>query len=229
LQPMMTGRTAMRRAMAGGTLGLALVLAACGPDWQPSWNISSTPAVEGDSLTIQRVTGLDPEYTVLRSESVAQLREQASALLSSRPTSPEAAMTAIPSYAPVARPGIDAAVAPPSDGATRCRGEGCADRVQPQGRPVGSSTPPSIVAPIPPPERARVSAPLPPVTAPTPPPSPARVVTVPGEPPGVVSGTGRIQTFTQPGNPAGGVAIQDGGNTTIIQPGGRVTTVPTPR
>jgi hypothetical protein len=57
----------------------------------------------------------------------------------------------------------------------------------------------------------------------------SRVVTVPGEPSGVISGSGRIQTFTQPGNPAGGVAIQDGGTTTIIQPGGRVTTVPTPR
>ena len=215
----------MRRAMAGGTLGLAWALAGCGPDWQPSWDVSSRPEVQGDSLTIQRVTGGDPPFTPLRSESAAQLRQSASALISSRPNSPEAALTAIPSYAPVARPGIDAAVAPPSDGATRCRGDGCADRV----RPPGSSTPPSIVAPIPPPERARVSAPLPPVTAPSPPTSPARVVTVPGEPPGVVSGTGRIQTFTQPGNPAGGVAIQDGGNTTIIQPGGRVTTVPTPR
>jgi hypothetical protein len=212
--------------MAGGTLGLALALAACGPDWQPSWNISSTPAVPGDGLTVQRVTGGDPEFTTLRSESVAQLRESASALLSSRPTSPEAAMTAIPSYAPVDRPGIAAAVAPPSEGATRCRGDGCADRI----RPAGSSTPPSIVAPIPPPERARISAPLPPVVAPTPPASaPARVVTIPGQPPGVVSGTGRVQSYTQPGNPAGGVAIQDGGNTTIIQPGGRVTTVPTPR
>lgn len=216
----------MRRAMAGGTLGLALALAGCGPDWEPSWNVSSSPAVPGDSLTIQRVTGGDPEFVTLRSESVAQLRESASALLSSRPSSPEAALAAIPSYAPVERPGMAAAVAPPSDGATRCRGDGCADRIRP---PSGSSTPPSIVAPIAPPERPRVSAPLPPVVAPPPTPSPARVVTVPGQPPGVVSGTGRIQTFTQPGNPAGGVAIQDGGNTTIIQPGGRVTTVPTPR
>ncbi|WP_230169631.1 hypothetical protein [Roseomonas sp. CECT 9278] len=209
--------------MAGGTLGLAMALAGCGPDWQPSWNVSSAPAVQGDSLTVQRVTGGDPQFVTLRSESAAQLRATASALISSRPSSPEAALNAIPSYAPVERPGIDAAVAPPADGGTRCRGDGC---VRPA---AGSSTPPSIVAPIAPPERARVSAPLPPVVAPAPAPSAARVVTVPGQPPGVVSGTGRIQTFTQPGNPAGGVAIQDGGNTTIIQPGGRVTTVPTPR
>jgi hypothetical protein len=212
----MAERTAMRRAMAGGTLGLALALAGCGPDWQPSWNISSTPAVAGDSLTIQRVTGGDPEFTTLRSESPEQLRLSAGLLTSSRPTSPEAALASVPTYQPVPRPGIDAAVAPPAEPPPRPR--------------VGSSTPPSVLAPQPPAERARISAPLPPVAAPTPPASgAARVVTVPGEPPGVVSGTGRIQNFTQPGNPAGGVAIQDGGNTTIIQPGGRVTTVPTPR
>lgn len=206
----------MRRAMAGGTLGVALALAGCGPDPWPSWNMSSTPRVEGDSLTIQRVTGGDPQFTPLRSEDPARLRETASALLSSRPASPEEAMRGIPDYAPVARPAVDAAAAPPASA--------------PPPRPrAGSSTPPSVLAPQPPAERARVSAPLPPVTAPTPDPGGARVVTVPGQPPGVVSGTGRIQTYTQPGNPAGGVAIQDGGNTTIIQPGGRVTTVPTPR
>jgi hypothetical protein len=192
--------------------------------------MASRPTVEGDSLTVQRVTGGDPEFTTLRSESAAQLRASASALLSSRPTSPEAALADIPNYAPVDRPGIAAAVAPPSDGATRCRGDGCADRARPAARPTGSSTPPSIVAPLPEPERARVSAPLPPVRPATPPPrETSRAVIVPGEPAGTLSGTGRIQTFTQPGNPGGGVAIQDGGTTTIIQPGGRVTTVPTPR
>jgi hypothetical protein len=203
--------------MAGGTLGLALALGACGPDPWPSWNVSSTPRVEGDSLTIQRVTGGSPEFTVLRSESVAQFREAASLLISSRPSSPEEALRAIPSYAPVERPAIGAATAPPAE--------------PPPPRPrAGSSTPPSIVAPIPEPERARVSAPLPPVRPAEPPArETTRAVTVPGQPPGTVSGTGRVQTFTQPGNPAGGVAIQDGGTTTIIQPGGRVTTVPTPR
>lgn len=206
----------MRRAMAGGTLGLALALAGCGPDWQPSWNISSTPRVEGDSLTIQRVTGLNPEFTPLSSEDATELRRSASALLSSRPTSPEAAMTAIPDYAPVARPGVDAATARPAEPPPRPR--------------TGSSTPPSVIAPLPPAERARISPPLPPVREPAPPPGDtSRVVTIPGQPPGVVSGSGRIQSFTQPGNPGGGVAIQDGGTTTIIQPGGRVTTVPTPR
>ena len=202
----------MRRAMAGGTLGVALALGACGPDPGPSWNMSSRPAIEGDSLTVQRVTGGDPEFTRLTSESAEQLRLSVGLLANSRPNSPEAAMASVPEYRPVPRPGIDA----PDDPVARSR--------------PGSSTPPSILTPQPPPERPRVSAPLPPVRPAEPPArETTRTVVVPGQPPGTVSGTGRIQTFTQPGNPAGGVAIQDGGTTTIIQPGGRVTTVPTPR
>ncbi len=210
----MAGQTAMRRAMTGGTLGLALALGACGPDAGPSGNMSSRPTIEGNSLTVQRVTGGDPEFTRLTSESAEQLRLSVGALLrDTRPTSPEAALASVPEYRPVPRPGIDA----PDDPVARSR-------------PPGSSTPPSIVAPLPPPERARVSAPLPPVRPAEPPVRDTTgTVALPGQPPGTVSGTGRIQSFTQPGNPAGGVAIQDGGTTTIIQPGGRVTTVPTPR
>ena len=202
----------MRRALAGGTLGLALALGACGEDPGPSWNTSSRPAVAGDSLTIQRVTGGDPEFTRLTSESAEGLRLTIGALRSTRPTSPEAAMESVPDYRPVPRPGIDAPAEPPA-------------------RPrAGSSTPPSVLAPMPEPERQRVSAPRPPVRPADPPVNDTtRAVIVPGQPPGTVSGTGRVQTFTQPGNPAGGVAIRDGGTTTIIQPGGRVTTVPTPR
>lgn len=202
----------MRRAMTGGTLWLALALGACGPDPGPSWNISSRPAVEGDSLTIQRVTGGDPEFTRLTNDSAEQLRLSVGLLRNSRPDSPEAALSGVPDYRPVARPGID----PPAEPPARPR--------------AGSSTPPSVLVPMPEPERPRVSAPLPPVRPAEPPVNDTtRTVTVPGQPPGTVSGTGRVQTFTQPGNPAGGVAIQDGGTTTIIQPGGRVTTVPTPR
>ncbi|WP_408906254.1 hypothetical protein, partial [Roseomonas rosulenta] len=91
---------------------MALALAGCGPDPWPSWNVSSTPRVEGDSLTIQRVTGGDPAFTPLVSEDPARLRESASALISSRPSSPEEAMRGIPDYAPVARPAVDAAAAP---------------------------------------------------------------------------------------------------------------------
>jgi hypothetical protein len=213
---MMAERTTMRRA-TGAPLVLALALGACGPDWQPSWNMSSTPAPPGDSLTIQRVTTGEAEFTPLRSESTEQLRLSAGLLASSRPTSPEAAMTAVPPFNPMPRPDVDAVTAPAAP--------------PPAPRPrAGSSTSPLILSPAPEPERARVSPPLPPVAPPRPPaPATSRTVVVPGEPPGTVTGTGRVQTYTQPGNPAGGVAIQDGGTTTIIQPGGRVTTVPTPR
>ena len=206
----------MRRAMAGGTLGVALAPPGCGPGPRASWKRVGPPRGGRDSLALQRGAGGDPDFAPLASEDPARLRETTSALLSSRPTSPEAAMRGIPDYAPVARPAVDAAAAAPAASPPRAR--------------TGSSTPPSVLTPQPPAERARVSAPLPPVREPEPPAREAtRAVTVPGQPPGMVSGTGRIQTYTQPGNPAGGVAIQDGGNTTIIQPGGRVTTVPTPR
>ena len=200
----------MRRGIGAGALLLAL--AGCGPDWQPSWSTASRPTVTGDSLTIRRVTGEDPEFIPLRSESVEQLRLSAGALQSTRPTSPEAAMTSVPDYNPVARPNIDA------DTAARPR------------RP-GSSSPPPTAAPAPQPPRD--VAPRRPAEQPEPPERDgARVIPSPGpgQPPAVVTGgTGRVQGIVQPGNPAGGVAIQDGGTTTIIQPGGRVTTVPTPR
>lgn len=200
----------MRRGIGAGALLLAL--AGCGPDWQPSWNMASQPTVTGDSLTIRRVTGEDPEFTPLRSESVEQLRLSAGALQSTRPTSPEAAMTSVPDYNPVPRPNIDAQTAPPA-------------------RRAGSSSPPPAAAPAPQPPQQVM--PRQPAQPPEPPEREgARVIPSPGpgQPPAVVTGgSGRVQGIVQPGNPAGGVAIQDGGTTTIIQPGGRVTTVPTPR
>ncbi|MBR0674190.1 hypothetical protein, partial [Neoroseomonas soli] len=101
----------MRRGIGAGALLLAL--AGCGPDWQPSWNMASRPIVAGDSLTIRRVTGEEPEFQTLRSESVEQLRLSAGALLASRPSSPEAAMTSVPEYRPVPRPEVDAHTATP--------------------------------------------------------------------------------------------------------------------
>lgn len=196
----------MRRGIGAGAMLLAL--AGCGPDWQPSWNMSSAPVVTGDSLTIRRVTGEDPEFEPLRSESIEQLRLSAGALLSSRPASPEAAMQSVPDYRPVPRPDVDAQTAP--------------------ARRPGSSTPPPSAS-VPPPVQAPAPRREPPVAEPPQRDEP-RVVDIPGQPPAVVTGgNGRVQGIVQPGNPAGGVAIQDGGTTTIIQPGGRVTTVPTPR
>ena len=209
----------MRRGTAGAAL-LALLapgLAACGRDWQPSWETSSRPAVTGDSLTVRRVIGEDPEVEPLRREDPGQLRLYAGALRSNRPESPEAAARNVPEYRPVPRPDLDRQVAPPRD-------------VMPAPAPrSGSSTPPPVAS-VPP---SATLPPRPPVAAQQPEPrerEEGRVVTIPGQPPAVTTGgTGRVQSIVQPGNPAGGVAIRDGGTTTVIQPGGRVTTVPTPR
>jgi hypothetical protein len=93
-----------------------------------------------------------------------------------------------------------------------------------------SSTPPPQAS-VPP------RAVLPTAAAPTPIPTvPAQRVegsvipATPGQPAGVVAtGNGRTQVFNQPGTAGGGIAVQDGGTTTIIGPGGRITSVPTPR
>lgn len=198
----------MRHAHLGGVLLAASLLAACGPEWQPSWDMSSRPAVEGDSLTVRRVTGQDAEFTPLTSEALPMLRQTAAATLGLAPRDPTAAMRDVPEYRPVPRPEVDAAV---------------------QRRP-GSSTPPDVLAtpaPVAQPEPAR---PVPPRL----PPQPRRVegtpVQIPGQPTATVTGgTERVQTLSVPGSAEGGVAVRDGGTTTIIQPGGRVTTIPTPR
>lgn len=198
----------MRRASRqGGVLLATALLAGCGPDWQPSWNMASTPTVEGDSLTIRRVTGEEAEFTPLQSESIAGLRQAVGTLLNRAPESPSAAVTGVPDYRPVPRPEVDAA--------TRR----------------GSSTPPDVVAV---PEPQPTPNPRRPVPQPVPMPPPRAVegtpVPLPGQPGGTVTGgTGRVQTFSQPNDPAGGVIVRDGGTTTVIQPGGRVTTIPTPR
>jgi hypothetical protein len=93
-----------------------------------------------------------------------------------------------------------------------------------------SSTPPPMAS-VPP------RAPSPPATTPSamPSPPPARVEgtvipATPGQPPGIVAGGNeRTQVFNQPGTAGGGIAVRDGGTTTIIGPGGRITSVPTQR
>jgi hypothetical protein len=211
----------MRSGTAAGLLLATTLLAGCGPDWQPSWNTSSRPAVAGDSLTIRRVTGQETEFTPLQSESVGGLRLSAGELRSSMPTGPEAALTGAPDYRPVPRPEIERQTAPPR-----------ASEAPPPAR-AGSSTPPPVIS-------QPAAAPAPRAAAPAPAQDPRErdrdrlregsVLPIPGQPAGVVTNsTGRVSTFTQPGNPAGGVAVQDGGSTTVIQPGGRVTTIPTPR
>jgi hypothetical protein len=93
-----------------------------------------------------------------------------------------------------------------------------------------SSTPPPMAS-VPP------RAPSPPATTPSAMPAapPARVEGTivpgaPGQPAGIVAGgNDRVQVFNQPGTAGGGIAVRDGGSTTIIGPGGRITSVPTQR
>ena len=63
----------MRREMTGGlvaALMLAPLLAGCGPDWQPSWNMSSTPTIPGEGLTMRRVAGEDAPFEPVRSQDI---------------------------------------------------------------------------------------------------------------------------------------------------------------
>lgn len=218
----------MRRGISGSVLlaTMALALTGCGPDWQPSWNTSSRPIVPGDSLTMQRVTGQDPEFVPLRSEDPAQLRLSAGALRTAPPPTPEAAIQSVPEYRPVPRPDIERRTAPEAAPRT-----GSATPSPPATQPprAGSSTPPPVAS-VPP--RATIPTRQPAVSPATEPPERRddRVIAIPGQPPAVTTDSaGRVQSVVQPGNPAGGVAIRDGGTTTVIQPGGRVTTVPTTR
>lgn len=95
---------------------------------------------------------------------------------------------------------------------------------------ISSSTPPPVAS-VPP------RAPSPPAATPSavPAPLPARVEGsvipgTPGQPAGIVAGgNDRVQVFNQPGTAGGGIAVRDGGTTTIIGPGGRITSVPTQR
>jgi hypothetical protein len=218
----------MRRGISGSVLlaAVGFALAGCGAEWQPSWNTSSRPIVPGDSLTMRRVTGQDPEFEPLRSEDPAQLRLSAGALRTAPAPTPEAAVQSVPEYRPVPRPDIERRIAPEAAPRT-----GSATPSLPANRPprAGSSTPPPVAS-VPP--RATIPA-RPAAAAPaTDPPERRddRVIAIPGQPPAVTTDSaGRVQSVVQPGNPAGGIAIRDGGTTTVIQPGGRVTTVPTTR
>lgn len=104
-------------------------------------------------------------------------------------------------------------------------------RLPPPPAPRSSSSTPPPQASVPP------RAVLPTAAAPTPIPTvPAQRVegsvipATPGQPAGVVAaGSGRTQVFNQPGTAGGGIAVQDGGTTTIIGPGGRITSVPSTR
>lgn len=182
-------------------MGLAIFgLQGCGPDWQPSWNVNPHAALPPqESLTVRRVTGGDGAAPVLQTETM-RFRVETSTPPAA-PNSPGAVLQGVPNAQPDAVPS-----------------------------PRGSSTPPPSAS-VPP----RASAPAAPAPAPSAAPPPARVEgrviqTGPGQAPGIVAGgNDRVQVFNQPGTAGGGIAMQDGGTTTVISPGGRITQVPATR
>jgi len=194
------------RSMGPAATALMLLAGCSDPSWGPSWNMSSRPAAPGDSVTIQRVMGQDPDVPPLTTETGRWAsRESPRATLAN----PEQAMQGVPSYEPVRRPEVDRSLPPPRRGSS-----GPADL--PGVEPI----------PVAPPARApRV----------TPNQNPPRVegtvVPIPGQSPGVVTGgTPYYQTYQQPNTAGGGVIIPQGnGMGTVIGPDGRVMTVPMPR
>ena len=93
-----------------------------------------------------------------------------------------------------------------------------------------SSTPPPVASVPPRAVLPTAAAPTPIPTVPTQRVEGSVVPATPGQPAGIVAGgNDRTQVFNQPGTAGGGIAVRDGGTTTIIGPGGRITSVPTPR
>ena len=179
--------------------GGMLALQGCGPNWQPSWNTSGNAAVP----TVDSLT----------------LRR-----VTSGDTSAEVLRTENLDYAAMRAPATPTTQMTPDD-ALRL------PSTPPPPSPRTSSSTPPPMASVPP------RAPSPPATIPSamPSPPPARVEggvipATPGQPAGIVAGgNDRTRVFNQPGTAGGGIAIQDGGTTTIIGPGGRITSVPPQR
>ena len=186
---------------------LGLILAGCGTSWGPSGDMSSQPRAPGDSLTIRRIMGENPEAPPLRSEQGRwALRERPRATLAD----PDAAMQGIPDYRPGSRPEVERSL-PPLRGSS----------ADPAGVPgVPQLATPDPMRPQPPVARSTTGG-YPPGT----------VVPVPGQSPAVITGgSDRYQTYQQPNTAGGGIIIPQGNGTgTLIGPDGRTITVPMPR
>jgi len=180
-------------------LGGLLALQGCGPNWQPSWNANAHAALP----TVDSLT--------LRRVTGAD-------------GSAEVLRTENLDYEAMRAPATPAAPMTPDD-ALRLP-----TTPAPSPQRSGSSTPPPAASVLP-------RAPAPSASAPTPiPTAPAQrvegsvVPASPGQPAGIVAGgNDRTQVFNQPGTAGGGIAVRDGATTTIIGPGGRITSVPAQR
>jgi hypothetical protein len=174
--------------------------------WSPFASTRNTVTV--DSLTVQRVRGVNPEFVPVTPEpgNVWPAQE------GPRPTllgSPEEAMQNIPEYRPSLIQGAPPARSPISGPPER-------------GLPGTSATP---TTPIPLPDAPRVTSQPP--DLPATPPAPraeGRALTTPSGRPAIGTGQARsIQGFTQPGG-GGGAVIRDGNVETWIGPDGQTRT-----
>ena len=181
-------------------LGLAVMgLQGCAPDWEPSWNTNPHAAVPAQDSLTVRRVTGGDGTAPALQTETMRFRVETSTPPAA-PGSPDAALQGVPNYRP------DAVAMP------------------------GSSTPPPAAS-VPPP--APSPAAMAPAASPSPPPRRVEgqvIQTGPGQTPGIVAGgNDRVQVFNQPGTAGGGIAMQDGGTTTIIGPGGRITQVPSTR
>ena len=163
-----------------------------------------------------------PSWNTSRNAAIPQMDSLTVRRVTSGDTTTEVLRTETLDYAAMRAPATPTTQMTPDD----------ALRLPPPPPPLrsSSSTPPPMAS-VPP------RAPSPPAATPSamPSPPPARVEgtvipATPGQPGGIVAGgNDRIQVFNPPGTAGGGIAVRDGGSTTIIGPGGRITSVPTPR
>lgn len=207
--------SAARRSLPA--LGLALLMGACSsPDigfqetaWSPleaSWlPFSSNRAmVASDSLTVQRVRGVQPEIAALTPEP-GDVWPGPEAPRPTLLSGPEEAMRNIPEYRPSLIQGAPPARSPvPTPG-------------------IPGSGSPGGLEPAPPAYEPRATAPRP-VAPPPPPRAEGQVITDPSGRPAVTTGqAGRVRGVTQPGV-GGGAVIRDGNVETWIGPDGRTQT-----
>lgn len=201
----------MTRASCAAALAAPFLLAACANDGLIA-PFGRTGGITETSLNIERVRGTPPEIAALTYEPgtvwPAPSAEPARATL----------------FNPDAPTPIGAAQPPPrAEAAPRPR----PDAPPPSPR-VGSASPPPPPFAQPDAERLRAQDVTTPNRAPPAPRLEGRVIQTPQGPVTITGGTPGAQTFTTPGGGTG-IAIPQGPTTTLIGPGGQVTTVPTPR
>ncbi|MGG5822634.1 hypothetical protein [Falsiroseomonas sp. HW251] len=208
------------RMLGAAGLGLAALLGACAPEtgfqdaqWSPPIiarlpATAAGPAQTGDSLTLQRVRGVQPEFDAVMPEegNVWPAQEAQRATLMS---GPDEAMRNIPDYRPSLVPGTGEPVRSPVP-TPGVPGSGSPGGLGTQGLP-----PPPPLTPTPAP---RVSG-----TGGVGLPPEGRVLTSPSGRPAVTTGqAGSVSGVTSPSG--GGAVIRDGNVETWIGPDGRART-----